>query len=143
MAYERRDATLAEAFAAAAGYGLRQGEVVVSMHCGSRGLGHEVGTDYLRDMALQVPSFGIRLPDRELARAPIHSDRGQRCLGAMRTAMNCALANRQILTHLCRESFRRKPPTAQPRVLYYDVSRNICKVEVRLVQGESRSWSTS
>jgi tRNA-splicing ligase RtcB len=124
--------------AIAAGYGLRQGEVVVSIHCGSRGLGHQIGTDYLRDMALQAPSFGIRLPDRELACAPIHSDLGQRYLGAMRAAMNCALANRQILTHLCRASFRQKLPGAQLRVLY-DVSHNICKVEEHLVQGESRS----
>lgn len=60
----------------------------------------------------------------------------------MRVAMNCALANRQVLTHLCRESFRRKPPTAQPCVLC-DVSHNICKVEERLVRGESRSWTMS
>jgi tRNA-splicing ligase RtcB (3'-phosphate/5'-hydroxy nucleic acid ligase) len=122
----------------AAGYGLRQGEVVVSIHCGSRGLGHQIGTDYLRDMALQAPSFGIRLPDRELACAPIQSDLGQRYLGAMRAAMNCALANRQILTHLCRESFRRMLTRADLRVLY-DVSHNICKVEEHVVQGQSRS----
>jgi len=124
--------------AIAEGYGLREGEVVVSIHCGSRGLGHQIGTDYLRDMALQAPSFGIRLPDRELACAPIHSELGQRYLGAMRAAMNCALANRQILTQLCRESFRRILPDAGLRVLY-DVSHNICKVEEHVVEGESRS----
>ena len=129
---EVHDATIA------AGYGLRQGEVVVSIHCGSRGLGHQIGTDFLRDMALQAPSFGIHLPDRELACAPINSDLGQRYLGAMRAAMNCALANRQILTHLCRESFRSMLPGAELEVLY-DVSHNICKVEEHRVQGELRS----
>jgi tRNA-splicing ligase RtcB len=79
-------------------------------------------------MALEAPSFGIHLPDRELACAPLRSDLGQRYLGAMRAATNCALANRQILTHLCRESFRRILPGAKLRLLY-DVSHNICKEE--------------
>lgn len=121
----------------AAAYGLGQGEVVVSIHCGSRGLGHQIGTDYLRDMALAAPSHGIRLPDRELACAPIRSDLGQRYLGAMRAAMNCALANRQILTHLCRESFGRMLPAANLRLLY-DVSHNICKEEQHEVAGRTR-----
>ena len=121
----------------AAGFGLEQGRVVVSIHCGSRGLGHQIGTDYLRDMALEAPSFGIRLPDRELACAPIRSDLGRRYLGAMRAAMNCALANRQILTHLCRDSFARILPASQLRLLY-DVSHNICKEEEHEVDGRPR-----
>lgn len=121
----------------AAAFGLAQGEVVVSIHCGSRGLGHQIGTDYLRDMALGAPSYGIRLPDRELACAPIRSDLGQRYLGAMRAAMNCALANRQILTHLCRDSFERILPRASLRLLY-DVSHNICKEEEHEVDGRPR-----
>jgi tRNA-splicing ligase RtcB len=130
---------VAEVFApeAAAAYGLEAGRVVVSIHCGSRGLGHQVGTDYLRDMLLAAPSFGLELPDRELACAPIRSDLGQRYLGAMRAAMNCALANRQILTHLCRESFRRMLPGFEGRLLY-DVSHNICKEETHLVGGGPR-----
>jgi len=122
---------------AAAAFGLRQGEVVVSIHCGSRGLGHQIGTDYLRDMALEAPSHGLRLPDRELACAPIRSDLGQRYLGAMRAAMNCALANRQILTQLCRDVFRTVLPQARLDVLY-DVSHNICKVEEHEVEGRLR-----
>ena len=121
----------------AQGFGLVPGEVVVSIHCGSRGLGHQIGTDYLRDMALEAPSFGIHLPDRELACAPIRSDLGQRYLGAMRAAMNCALANRQILTHLCREAFARLLPGTSLRLLY-DVSHNICKEEVHRVGGVER-----
>jgi tRNA-splicing ligase RtcB len=76
--------------------GLFLDDVVVSIHCGSRGLGHQIGTDYLREMGRAAESFGLRLPDRELASAPIHSELGQRYLGAMRAGSNCALANRQI-----------------------------------------------
>jgi tRNA-splicing ligase RtcB len=123
--------------AAAAAFGLRSGCVVVSIHCGSRGLGHQVGTDYLRDMVIAAPSHGLQLPDRELACAPIHSGLGQRYLGAMRAAMNCALANRQILTHLCRESMQRILPGFGGALLY-DVSHNICKEEVHDVHGRPR-----
>ena len=122
---------------AAAAYGLGPGQVVVSIHCGSRGLGHQVGTDYLRDMAIEAPSFGLQLPDRELACAPIRSPLGQRYLGAMRAAMNCALANRQILTHLCREAFKRILPGCDLQLLY-DVSHNICKEEEHVVDGRHR-----
>jgi tRNA-splicing ligase RtcB len=117
--------------------GLERDEVVVTIHCGSRGLGHQIGTDYLREMVLAAPGFGIRLPDRELACAPIKSDLGQRYLGAMRAAMNCALANRQVLTHLVRQSFARLFPDVTVRVLY-DVSHNICKEETHVVGGAPR-----
>jgi len=123
--------------AAAAAFGLAAGRVVVSIHCGSRGLGHQVGTDYLREMVIAAPSFGLELPDRELACAPIRSALGQRYLGAMRAAMNCALANRQILTHLCREAFDRVLPGFEGGLLY-DVSHNICKEELHSVAGRAR-----
>ena len=130
---------VAEVFdpAGARAYGIEPGQVVVSIHCGSRGLGHQVGTDYLRDMAIEAPSFALQLPDRELACAPIHSPLGRRYLGAMRAAMNCALANRQILTHLCREALRRILPGCDARLLY-DVSHNICKEEEHVVDGRRR-----
>ena len=79
---------------------LRQGEIVVSIHCGSRGLGHQIGTEFLKQMVIAAPGYGIQLPDRELACAPISSPLGQDYLGAMRAAVNCALANRQVITHL-------------------------------------------
>ena len=75
-------------------FGLSEGLVVVSIHCGSRGLGHQIGTEFLREMAVSAARHGIDLPDRELACAPIRSELGQRYLGAMRSAINCALANR-------------------------------------------------
>ena len=124
--------------AAARAYGLAPDDVVISIHCGSRGLGHQVGTEFLREMAIAAPAHGIVLPDRELACAPIGSDLGRRYLGAMRAAMNCALANRQILTHLARESFHRLLPAAQLDVMY-DVSHNICKEEDHVVDGRPRA----
>jgi tRNA-splicing ligase RtcB len=123
--------------AIAARFELREDDVVISIHCGSRGLGHQIGTDYLREMVVAAPAFGLDLPDRELACAPILSDLGQRYLGAMRAGMNCALANRQILTHLTRATLRRLLPEARLELLY-DVSHNICKVESHLIDGESR-----
>jgi tRNA-splicing ligase RtcB (3'-phosphate/5'-hydroxy nucleic acid ligase) len=123
--------------AVAAALGLALGDVLVTIHCGSRGLGHQIGTDYLREMVVAAPGLGIRLPDRELACAPVQSDLGQRYLGAMRAAMNCALANRQVLTHLVRHSFAGLLPAADLRLLY-DVSHNICKEELHVLDGVER-----
>ena len=118
-------------------FGLREGDVVVSIHCGSRGLGHQIGTEFLREMALAAQEYGIRLPDRELACAPIRSPVGQRYLGAMRAGINCALANRQVITHLAREVFARIYPDAELKLLY-DVSHNTCKEETHEVDGQPR-----
>jgi tRNA-splicing ligase RtcB len=111
--------------------------VVVSIHCGSRGLGHQIGTEYLKQMVLTAASHGIELPDRELACAPIASDVGQSYLGAMRAAINCALANRQIITHLVRQAFASVLPECE-MPLIYDVSHNTCKVERHSIDGETR-----
>jgi tRNA-splicing ligase RtcB len=118
-------------------FGLRVGDIVVSIHCGSRGLGHQIGTEFLRDMALQAREHGIELPDRELACTPINSETGRSYLGAMRAGINCALANRQILTHLTRDAFRAVVPNAHLTLLY-DVSHNTCKVETHEVEGKRR-----
>ncbi len=118
-------------------FGLRLGEVVVSIHCGSRGLGHQIGTDYLREMAIAAPGIGVVLPDLDLACAPIGSDLGRRYLGAMRAGINCALANRQILTHLTRRVFGHFFPEARLELLF-DVSHNTCKEEEHEVDGRRR-----
>jgi tRNA-splicing ligase RtcB len=123
--------------AAAAAFGLAVDAVVVSIHCGSRGLGHQIGTEFLREMAIAAKVAGIALPDRELACAPIRSEVGERYLGAMRAAINCALANRQILTYLTRQAFREVLPGAELKLLY-DVSHNTCKVEKHVVDGKKR-----
>jgi tRNA-splicing ligase RtcB len=121
----------------AAVFGLATGELVLSIHCGSRGLGHQIGTEYLKRMALAAGEFGIHLPDRELACAPILSDVGQSYLGVMRAAINSALANRQIITHLARDVVRRLLPEAAMNLLY-DVSHNTCKLERHKVEGRVR-----
>jgi tRNA-splicing ligase RtcB len=118
-------------------FGLSEGDLVVSIHCGSRGLGHQIGTDFLKRMLLAAAPNRIRLPDRELACAPIDSPLGRSYLGAMRAGINCALANRQILTHLTRQAFTEVLPEAEIRLLY-DVSHNTCKVEEHEVDGVKR-----
>ena len=123
--------------AVAAAFHLREGDIVVSIHCGSRGLGHQIGTDFLKRMTLASPTYGIDVPDRELACAPIDSLLGQAYLGAMRAAMNCALANRQIITHLVRRTFAGIVPRAELTLLY-DVSHNTCKVESHQVDGRTK-----
>jgi tRNA-splicing ligase RtcB (3'-phosphate/5'-hydroxy nucleic acid ligase) len=119
-------------------YGLAENDVVVSIHCGSRGLGHQIGAEFLRDMVGAADAAGIEFPDRELAYAPIASDIGQRYLGAMRAAINCALANREILTHFARRIFTHFFPDRDLRLLF-DVSHNTCKVEPHVVDGKRRT----
>jgi tRNA-splicing ligase RtcB len=116
---------------------LHEGDVVVSIHCGSRGLGHQIGTEFLKRMAVEARTYGIDLPDRELACAPIDSTLGRAYLGAMRAAINCALANRQIITHLVRRAFGAIVPRASLRLLY-DVSHNTCKVETHRVGDQTK-----
>ncbi|HEU4366134.1 MAG TPA: RtcB family protein [Candidatus Krumholzibacteria bacterium] len=130
---------VAEVFAedAAAAFGLAVDDAVVSIHCGSRGMGHQIGTDYLREMERAAPRHGLRLPDRELACAPLRSDLARRYLGAMRAGINCALANRQILTHLTRGVLADILPDAVLD-LVYDVSHNTCKEEEHGVDGRKR-----
>lgn len=118
----------------ASSYGLREGDVVLSIHCGSRGLGHQIGTEFLTRMAASASQYGIELPDRELACAPIYSPVGEAYLGAMRAAINCALANRQIITHLVRKAVGEIFPNLGLPLLY-DVSHNTCKVEEHAVDG--------
>jgi tRNA-splicing ligase RtcB len=116
------DVRLAEAF------GISEGDVLVSIHCGSRGLGHQIGTDYLKRMVKSAKSYGINLPEKELACAPIESSLGQSYLGAMVCGMNCAMANRQVLTELVRRGFSAVSGDSEISVLY-DVSHNTCQVE--------------
>jgi tRNA-splicing ligase RtcB len=118
-------------------FGLRLNEVVVTIHCGSRGLGHQIGSEFLKRMAAAAGSAGIALPDRELACAPINSELGQEYLGAMRAGINCALANREILGHFSRRVFGHFFPNAELTLLF-DVSHNTCKVESHVVDGRRR-----
>lgn len=121
----------------AAAFGIAEGDIVVSIHCGSRGLGHQIGTEFLKDMVITASDHGITLPDRELACAPINSALGRKYLGAMRAAINCALANRQILTHLTRNVFAQLLPESSMDLLY-DVSHNTCKLEEHVIDDRRR-----
>lgn len=121
----------------AVAYGIAQDDAVISIHCGSRGLGHQIGTEFLRRMVVSADKHHIVLPDRELACAPIESDLGKQYLGAMRAAINCALANRQMLTQLVRDVFASVLPQARLPLLY-DVSHNTCKLEEHEVDGKKR-----
>ncbi|WP_019872259.1 RtcB family protein [Salinispora oceanensis] len=118
-------------------FGLRPGQVCVMIHCGSRGLGHQICADYVRRMEKAMPRYGIEVPDRQLACAPVSSPEGHAYLGAMAAAANYARANRQLLTHVSRLVFRRV--TGANLDLVYDVSHNQAKIETHGVDGERRS----
>ena len=122
---------------AAEAYGLRDGQIIVSIHCGSRGLGHQIGTEFLVSLAKAARRQGITLPDRELACAPVRSPEGEQYIGAMNAAINCALANRQILAHLTRRTFAHFFPGCRLETLF-DVSHNTCKPEQHEVNGKRR-----
>jgi tRNA-splicing ligase RtcB len=118
-------------------FDLEEGKLLATIHCGSRGLGHQIGTDYLQRLLPVAEKYGFRLPDRELACAPIRSPEGEDYLGAMRAGINCALANRQVIGGLVRRVFARHFPQAVLTLLY-DVSHNTCKAEEHFVGGVSR-----
>jgi len=124
---------------AAEAFGLFKDQITVMIHSGSRGLGYQVCDDYLR-MLRDVPKrYGIDLPDRQLACAPVRSNEGQRYLGAMRAAANFAWANRHLLAHLARGTFShvfRKSPEQLGMHLVYDVAHNIAKIETHRVDGK-------
>ncbi len=126
---------------AAAALGLFPGQVTVMIHTGSRGLGHQVCTDYLRRLESALRKFDIWLPDRQLACAPLDSPEATDYLGAMRAAANFAFANRQCLAHLTQEVWSRvlsASPTALGMALVYDVAHNIAKLEEHEVDGRRR-----
>ena len=114
---------------AAAVFGLQPDQIVILIHTGSRGLGHQVCTDYVKEMERVMPRYGISLPDRQLACAPFESPEGQRYFKAMCAAANFAWCNRQALTHLIRQVFERRFKRPGRLRLIYDVAHNIAKVE--------------
>ncbi len=119
---------------AARTYGIDKGSVVISVHCGSRALGHQIGMDYIKELYKAAKKYGIPIKDRELACAPIKSPEGERYFSAVAAGINCALANRQVIAHLVREVFQEVMPEAKVEMLY-DISHNTCKVEEHRVDG--------
>jgi tRNA-splicing ligase RtcB len=120
---------------AAAAFGLAEEQVVVLIHCGSRGLGHQVCTDYLKTMNEAMRRYGITLPDRQLACVPARSKEGEAYLGAMAAAANFAWANRQAITHAARGSFAKVFGADCDLRVVYDVAHNIAKRERHRVNG--------
>ncbi|SCG53382.1 RtcB family protein [Micromonospora halophytica] len=120
----------------AAAFGLRPGQVCVMIHCGSRGLGHQICTDHVRAMEQVMPRYGIEVPDRQLACAPVSSPQGRAYLGAMAAAANYARANRQVLAEAARRVFATR--TGRSLDLVYDVSHNLAKIEQHRVDGATR-----
>jgi tRNA-splicing ligase RtcB len=118
--------------------GLIAGNLVVMIHCGSRGFGHQICTDYVREFQAAVKRYSIQLPDRELVCAPLDSPEGQAYLGAMRCAANYAFANRQVLAHFARQAFE-EALAGKVRNWHlhqvYDIAHNMGKIETHEVDG--------
>ena len=122
--------------------GIEQGQVTILTHCGSRGFGHQICSDYLRISEQALKKYNISLPDRELACVPNSSEEGESYRKAMFTALNFAWSNRQMITHWTRKSFERvfKQSEADLEMnLVYDVSHNIAKVENHTIDGKQKS----
>ena len=118
------------------------GQVMLLIHCGSRGLGHQVAGDYIKEMVRAMTKYGIELPDRQLACSPISSDEGQAYLSAMRCAANYAWANRQCITHWVRQAFCRVLDIDEKDAgleLVYDVAHNIAKIEEHTTGGQKQT----
>ncbi len=118
----------------------RPGQILVMLHCGSRGFGHQIGTDYLRRFDQAMRGYGITVRDRELACAPFRSPEGQAYFGAMTAAANAAFANRQVMTHRVREVMGRvfgKDPRDLGLGVIYDVCHNTAKLERHVVDGQA------
>src|SRR3989344_4603736 len=116
-------------------WGLKKGQITISIHCGSRGLGHQVASDYIK---LMEDEYGWKnLPDRQLICAPIDSKLGKNYYAAMAAAANFAFANKQLITHWVREAMKRIFPNFEAEVLY-DVCHNIAKFEEQIVDGKKK-----
>jgi tRNA-splicing ligase RtcB len=125
---------------AAAAFGLSEGGIVVSIHTGSRALGHQIGTDYQSVLRKASQKYGIPLPESELIAAPIQSPEGRRYISAVRAGINCAFANRQAISGLVRDVFKRffHLSDAQIRTLY-EVGHNNLKMETHETPGGRRN----
>ena len=119
--------------------GLREGDIALQIHCGSRGLGHQVCSDYVKSLQIAVQRYKIELPDRSLVCAPMDSPEGEAYLSAMACAANYAFANRQVLSHHAREAFESVlAGKVRDWQLFqvYDVAHNIGKIEVHQIDGK-------
>ncbi|MEW6295399.1 MAG: RtcB family protein [Candidatus Diapherotrites archaeon] len=119
-------------------FGLKKGQIVLMAHSGSRGLGHQIASDYLDLMVSAMNKYNIKVPDRQLCCAPVTSKEGQDYLGAMYCAVNYAFANRQMIMHWTRQGFSKiigRSPEEMEMELLYDVAHNIAKIEEHKIEG--------
>src|SRR3990170_3666702 len=124
---------------AASAYGIEKDQVLMAIHCGSRALGHQIGTDYLKILEAASRKYGIPIRDRELVCAPIKSAEGRRYFTAVNCGINCAFANRQAISHLARMAFSRVTETKPETIkLLYDVAHNTCKIETHTIGKETK-----
>lgn len=124
---------------AAKTYGLFSGQIVVSIHCGSRALGHQIGSDYLKILDAASRKYNIPIRERELVCAPFKSKEGQQYFSAVNCGINCAFANREVIAHLTRESFNRAIGIDMAKIeTLYEVGHNTCKVEKHQVNGKEK-----
>lgn len=116
--------------AVAQAYGLKKDQVVISIHCGSRALGHQIGTDYLKELEKASRKYGIPIPEKEMVCAPFNSDEGQKYFTASKCGINTAFANRQAIAHLTRQAVKQAMGVAEEDVsMLYDVGHNTAKLE--------------
>ncbi|MBW2993495.1 RtcB family protein [Candidatus Woesearchaeota archaeon] len=115
---------------AAKAYNLQKDQVIISIHCGSRALGHQIGTDYLKELAAASRKYKIPIREKELVCAPFKSQEGQKYFSAVNAGINCAFANRQALAHLTRTAFEKALGTPHKDITtLYEVAHNTCKLE--------------
>lgn len=120
-------------------FGLEMGQILVSIHCGSRGLGHQIGTDYLKELDAATRKYNLKINDRELVCAPISSPEGKKYLAAVRCGINSAFANRQVIAHLTRTAFAEFFGIAEKEVkMLYDIGHNTAKVEKHKIDGTAK-----
>ncbi|MCS3900418.1 RtcB family protein [Methanococcus voltae] len=123
-------------------YGVEKDQLMIMVHTGSRGLGHQICADYLRRMENATKKYNIKIPDRQLACAPINSEEGEAYFKAMSCGANYAWANRQLITHWVREAFEKVFKNSYENMgmeIVYDVAHNIAKKETHIVDGKEKS----
>lgn len=124
---------------AASVFGLKKGQILVSLHCGSRALGHQIGTDYLKELEAASKKYKIPIREKELVCAPFSSPEGQKYYTAINCGINCAFANRQALAHLTRTAFNKALAVEEKEIkTFYEIGHNTAKLEEHTVDGKKK-----
>jgi tRNA-splicing ligase RtcB len=120
-------------------FGIEKGKTFVSIHCGSRALGHQIGTDYLEILDNAAKKYGISIPERDLVCAPIESEEGKKYFSAINAATNAAFANRQVIGVLVKRTIARVMGASEKEIkTFYDIGHNTAKLEKHLIEGKKK-----